>query len=264
MSAYASVVLPEPLGPMMAWTSPLRTVRSIPLRISWSGCAAGATWRSRMTRSWSLTLTRLLLEGGGGRRGRSVGQVYRVRLMGRYPIGPDSKGRQPCRIQTDPRGNQIGQRHRVEGAGDGVPHSNPHEVDGAVAAAFTGQMVGVVDDADHRRDRSLESPQNLAHDDLLGRASELVAAVGAAGASHELGVAQAYDELFQVRPRQILLLGDLGQAGRPGAVAPRQLSHQAHAVFALRGEGNGAGAVVGPSGQSGAPVGASGRASGVG
>src|SRR5215211_2047394 len=31
---YASVDLPEPLGPMIAWVSPARTVRSTPLRIS--------------------------------------------------------------------------------------------------------------------------------------------------------------------------------------------------------------------------------------
>ena len=31
---YAKVDLPEPLGPMIAWISPLLTVRSTPLRIS--------------------------------------------------------------------------------------------------------------------------------------------------------------------------------------------------------------------------------------
>src|SRR4029450_10152131 len=34
MSTWASVDLPEPLGPMTAWTSPDRTVRSMPRRIS--------------------------------------------------------------------------------------------------------------------------------------------------------------------------------------------------------------------------------------
>ena len=31
---YARVDLPEPLGPMIAWVSPCRTVRSTPRRIS--------------------------------------------------------------------------------------------------------------------------------------------------------------------------------------------------------------------------------------
>ena len=42
MIALASVDLPEPLGPMSAWISPGRTVRSSPLRICLSPTA---TWR---------------------------------------------------------------------------------------------------------------------------------------------------------------------------------------------------------------------------
>src|SRR5918912_1969356 len=34
MRTLASVDFPEPFGPIIAWTSPCRTVRSIPLRIS--------------------------------------------------------------------------------------------------------------------------------------------------------------------------------------------------------------------------------------
>ena len=40
MSAWASVLLPEPLGPMITWTSPLRTVRSMPCRTSLPPAAA--------------------------------------------------------------------------------------------------------------------------------------------------------------------------------------------------------------------------------
>src|SRR5687767_10359054 len=48
MTVSASVLLPEPFGPMIACTSPLRTTRSIPLRISFPSTL---TWRSLMTRS---------------------------------------------------------------------------------------------------------------------------------------------------------------------------------------------------------------------
>src|SRR5438128_6194270 len=48
MTVSASVLLPEPFGPMIACTSPLRTTRSIPLRIS---LPSTVTWRSVMTRS---------------------------------------------------------------------------------------------------------------------------------------------------------------------------------------------------------------------
>src|SRR5215813_14793879 len=34
-STWAKVLLPEPFGPITAWTSPARTVRSMPRRISW-------------------------------------------------------------------------------------------------------------------------------------------------------------------------------------------------------------------------------------
>ena len=47
-SAFANVDLPDPFGPMMAWTSPAPTVRSIPERI----CVSSAeTWRSRTWKS---------------------------------------------------------------------------------------------------------------------------------------------------------------------------------------------------------------------
>ena len=49
--ALASVDLPVPLGPMMAWTSPLLIVRERPLTISFSPMA---TWRSLIS-SWDMT-----------------------------------------------------------------------------------------------------------------------------------------------------------------------------------------------------------------
>src|SRR5205809_6470541 len=48
MTVSASVLFPEPFGPMIACTSPLRTTRSIPFRIS---LPSTVTWRSLMTRS---------------------------------------------------------------------------------------------------------------------------------------------------------------------------------------------------------------------
>src|SRR5438552_17920757 len=48
MTVSASVLLPEPFGPVIAWTSPLRTTGSMPLRIS---LPSTVTCRSLMTRS---------------------------------------------------------------------------------------------------------------------------------------------------------------------------------------------------------------------
>jgi hypothetical protein len=78
--------------------------------------------------------------------------------------------------------------------------------------------------------------------------------VGATRAANEAGVAQAKDELFEIGSRQFLLLGYLGQARGAAPVPAGELSHQAHPVLALRGEGNGAGAVVRPGGQLLAPI----------
>ena len=103
--------------------------------------------------------------------------------------------------------------------------------------------VVVLGGADHRGDRTLERAQDVGHRDLVGRPGELVAAVRAPGRHDEAGVAQAHHELLEVRPGQLLLGGDLGQAGRPGAVVATELDHQPDAVLALRREGDGAAAV---------------------
>ena len=76
-----------------------------------------------------------------------------------------------------------------------------------------------------------------------GGRGELVAAAGAAGGDDEAGVPEARHELLQVGARQVLVRGDLREAGRPGAVAAPELDHEPDAVLALRGEGDGAGSM---------------------
>ena len=122
----------------------------------------------------------------------------------------------------------------------------------AVARVGVG---GVVAGADHRGDRAFEGSQDLAHRDGLGRAGELVAAVGAAGAHDEAGLAQADDELLEVGAREVLLGGDLGERRRTGPEVAPELDHQPHAVLALRAEGDGAAAVEGRSRGVGVGVG---------
>src|ERR1051325_5549117 len=62
MIVSASVLLPEPFGPMIAWTSPARTTRSMPLWISlWST----STWRPLISRSGT---DALLLRHGAPRK----------------------------------------------------------------------------------------------------------------------------------------------------------------------------------------------------
>src|ERR1700712_2194918 len=64
MIALASVDLPEPLGPISAWISPLLTVRSRPLRICFS---PAWTWRLRISSSAAMFM--FFLEFSGDRCG---------------------------------------------------------------------------------------------------------------------------------------------------------------------------------------------------
>src|SRR3954447_10226342 len=67
MIVEASVDLPEPLGPIRAWISPLLTSRSTPLRISRSSTR---TWRLRISRSAICLLRDRLGRGLGNEFGK--------------------------------------------------------------------------------------------------------------------------------------------------------------------------------------------------
>ena len=222
--------MPEPLGPMIAWVSPLRIVRSIPWRISRSGCAAGATRRSRITSSRSSAMVTKWLLRGWVRDGVDG-------LAGRGGAGRVRSGSTVRWLDRD----EVGEGHAVERARDRVADADPQHVDRAAGGAVAGLVLLGVRGADHRRDRALEGAQDVAHPDLVRGRAELVAAAGAARGRDEAGVPEAGDELLQVGARQVLVQRDLGEAGRPGAVAAPELDHEPDAVLALRGEGDGAG-----------------------
>src|SRR2546428_8029209 len=67
MIVSASVLLPEPFGPMIACTSPLFTARSIPFRI---GLPSTVTWRSLISRSGTSALLHRGLRREAARRRR--------------------------------------------------------------------------------------------------------------------------------------------------------------------------------------------------
>ena len=114
--------------------------------------------------------------------------------------------------------DQVGQGHPLERPADGVPDPDPEEIDRAARRSVAGELVGglvFLAGADHRGDRPLERAQDVRHPDVLGRPGELVAAVGAAGGDHQPGVAQAHDQLLEVRPRQLFLGGDSARLAGP-------------------------------------------------
>src|SRR4051794_37404735 len=157
MIVEASVDLPEPLGPISAWISPLLTSRSTPLRISRSSTR---TCRLRISRS-AICLLR-------DRLGRGLGYEF-----GKRGVLERAHDRE---AHAGPQ--QLG-RAAMPGLG---------------LARTDDRAVGVGGDALDRGDRPLERLDDLGHGDLFGRPGEQVAAARAAPALDEAGLAQARDE----------------------------------------------------------------------
>src|SRR3954470_4364364 len=98
MIAFASVDLPDPLGPISAWNSPARTCRSTPLRICLS---AAVTCRFLI---WSSAM--YPLRGGHGSGVRRGGGA---------------------RLELD----ELGQRRALQGLDDAHLHARPQQLGGA-------------------------------------------------------------------------------------------------------------------------------------
>src|SRR5919198_2554276 len=135
MIALASVDLPEPFGPIIAWTLPLSTERSSPLRIS---RPAAVTCRFRISRC-AINLRPVL--------------VSRDRRLGGVPFG---------------KLHELGQRGAVQRLEDAALDSHPEQARRARAAGVA--LVRARDalgrerlEALHRRDRALEREHDLVH-----------------------------------------------------------------------------------------------------
>ena len=135
---------------------------------------------------------------------------------------------------------QIGQGHGVERVADGVADLDPQEVH--VAEAGAAADAGVVGSSDAQTMGAIgpSRARSTSPIRISAGGAELVAAVGAARAVDEARLAQADHELLEVRPRQRLVVGHLGQADRTRAVVAGELHHQPHAVLAARREMHGA------------------------
>src|SRR4051794_6729063 len=193
MIVEASVDLPEPLGPMRAWISPLLTSRSTPLRISRSSTR---TCRLRISRS-------------------ANGLSYAGLLRDELVKGGVLQRAHDREAHTGPQ--------KLGGAG----------VVGVDLARADDRAVGVGGDALDRRDAALERLDDLGHGDVVGRPREQVAAPRAAPALDEAGLAQPRDEVLEVGEGQAVGLRDLGERHRAGAAARRELHEDPYAVLRL-------------------------------
>src|SRR5438477_4413713 len=130
MSTWESVLLPDPFGPMTAWTSPLRTSRSTERRISLPGMAARsplmlstlltfARSRSRQDHHHVLTLHAHLVDRHRlrGREGRRLARAQREGAA----VLP-ALDLQVLRIQLALRQREVGVAATVADGVEVVPH----------------------------------------------------------------------------------------------------------------------------------------------
>src|SRR5665811_1218172 len=195
MIALARVDLPDPLGPIRAWTLPFSTSRSRPRRIS---LPSTVTCRLRISSS-AMRLRFWCLGGSGG--------VSDGRLRGAGTAG-----------ELD----QLGQRRPGQRLGDAALDAGPEQLRraGTVAVALVRAehlALGSLVEALHRRDLAFQRLDHLVERDLRRGPGQPVAAVGAAGRADQAGVAQLGDQVLQVGERQALGLGDGAERDRGGA-----------------------------------------------
>ncbi len=174
--------MPEPLGPMIAWTSPGPTSRSMPWRISRSGAAG----RRDAEAADDEAVVGLRRRGGAvGLVGHEVGQgSFERRGVGEVDgrAGPrrPAAGTRSARV-TPSSAPATASRTRIH---------RRFTVQDEVRSR-TASWPLVLGGADHRGERAFEGPKDLAHRDVGGRTGQLVAAVRATGRDDKAGVTQA-------------------------------------------------------------------------
>src|SRR3954453_23912323 len=141
-------------------------------------------------------------------------------------------------------GNEFGEGRVLQRAHDREAHAGPQQfrrttVSGLCLPRADDLAVRVGGDALDRGDGALERLDDLGHRDLVGGAGEQVAATRAAPALHQPRLAQARDEVLEVRERKPVSLGDLGQRNRAVARPAGQLDEDADAVLGFGGEHHG-------------------------
>src|SRR5680860_1519062 len=157
MIALARVDLPEPFGPIRAWTLPFSTSRSSPRRIS---LPPALTCRLRI--SSSANVTPFVVSGLGGAADRRLLDTARA-AAGKL--------------------DQLGQRGAGERLGDAALNAGPEQLGraGAVVAALVRAedlAFGSLVEALHRRDLAFQRLDHLVEGDRLRRLGEPVAAGG--------------------------------------------------------------------------------------
>ena len=222
MIAFASVDLPEPFGPIRAWMRPFSTSRSSPLRISLSSARHVQVADLKLCQfgSFGVRFAGLGLGGAGDRALRArrrltpfaAGECCSANSTRSASVVPDSAlVTPPCtRVQSSfvaqAWSPSVSCEQETLPSGSAWKHSI-----GAIApsSACTTSSMSI----------------------SLGGPAQPVAAVGAALALDQAGLAQLRDQVLEVGEGEPLGLGDGAQRHRGAAILAAQLHHQADPVL---------------------------------
>src|SRR5919206_2321288 len=127
-------------------------------------------------------------------------------------------------------GGHVGQRDLLDDRPEVRPHGDPH-LDERLGRPVVGHVLGPA--AAHGGQRALDGADDVGHGDLLGPAVEPVAAVRAALAAHQAGLAQVAEDVLEELQRDALRLRDR-VALRRAVGGRRELDRRADGVVRLR------------------------------
>src|SRR3954447_10033109 len=171
--------------------------------------------------------------GNRGAYGGGVSPARRPpgRLLPRHPRLRVACERRDVRGQR--AGRDVGERHllgdRPQARAHGDPHLRERLGRGPVRDVLRPLPA-------HRRERPLDGADHVGDRDLRRRPVQPVAALGAALAAHETGVAQVAEDVLEELERDALRPGDRVALRRPVAVGGRELHGGADGVVDLGGD----------------------------
>ncbi len=127
-------------------------------------------------------------------------------------------GRHLLHVGRKAAGNDVGQGDLLENGSEAGPHGHPHLLEVLGRTAIGGHLRPVTADLGQW---SVQGPDDVGDSDLVGTASQAIAALGAPLAGHDAGSAQIGQDRTEESGRKALLSGQvlrrLGRArGRQG------------------------------------------------
>src|SRR4051812_34234621 len=134
-------------------------------------------------------------------------------------------------------GRDVRERHVLGDRAQARTHRDPHLLQ-RLGGAVVDDVLGAL--AAHRRERSLDRADDVGDRDLARRPVEPVAALGAALAADETGVAHVAEDVLEELQRDALRLGERLALRRLSGLGGGELHRRADRVVDLRRDAHGA------------------------